>query len=173
MKSHGSSTSGTSSHVSTKAEVDKALQFSQGYLELGMFHEALAELDKLRPPANLEAHVMLQRLFTHVESKHWKDGVEIGRKICTEHGHLGEAFISTAYCLHELKKTSEARELLLSGPSVLERNPLFHYNLACYEAQLGNHQAAREKLQTAINMDKKFKKIAQEDPDLEEIIGSI
>ena len=65
--------------------------------------------------------------------------------------------------------TAEAREGLLA---VVERFPAdatMHYNLACYECQLGNMPGAREWLERAFALDGSdaFKRMALDDPDLD------
>lgn len=54
-----------------------------------------------------------------------------------------EFHIRTAFCLHEMKRTDEAKAVLLAGPETLKDNAIYHYNLACYEAQLGNIKEAK------------------------------
>jgi len=75
-------------------------------------------------------------------------------------------FINSATCLHELGRTAEARELLLAGPPALRERPLYHYNLACYEAQLGDLDEARRRLGRAIELRPGLAERATTDPDL-------
>jgi len=75
-------------------------------------------------------------------------------------------FINSATCLHELGRTTEARELLLAGPPSLRERPLYHYNLACYEAQLGDLEEARRRLARAVELRPDLAERATTDPDL-------
>jgi tetratricopeptide (TPR) repeat protein len=75
-------------------------------------------------------------------------------------------FINSAYCLHELGRTAEARELLLGGPAALLERPLYHYNLACYEAQLGDLARAQRRLARAVELQPDLAGCAPSDPDL-------
>ena len=45
--------------------------------------------------------------------------------------------------MHEMGRTQQAKDVLLEGPPSLNREPTFHYNMACYERSLGNLAAAR------------------------------
>jgi hypothetical protein len=56
--------------------------------------------------------------------------------------------------------------LLLSGPASLKAEATYHYNLACYEAALGNLDQARAHLDVSFAMDKKLRDHARTDPDL-------
>jgi Tfp pilus assembly protein PilF len=43
---------------------------------------------------------------------------------------------------------------------------IFHYNLACYECQLGDIDGAKERLRRTFEIDADFREIALEDADL-------
>jgi Flp pilus assembly protein TadD len=76
-------------------------------------------------------------------------------------------FIHAAYCLHETGDTLAARDWLLRGPATLIEDPLFHYNIACYLAVLGDCKRAETHLERAFEMDASLRETAQEDTDLE------
>jgi hypothetical protein len=71
--------------------------------------------------------------------------------------------------LHELKRTAEARDLLLPAVSKFPREATLTYNVACYECRLGNLSVARQWLKRtfALKMGPPFRLEAQSDPDLE------
>ena len=75
-------------------------------------------------------------------------------------------FINSAFCLHAMGRTGEAKAMLLTGPAGLDERPLFHYNLACYEAQLGNLDEAGRRLQRALELSPGLAVTAAKDPDL-------
>ena len=62
-----------------------------------------------------------------------------------------------------------ARKLLLTGPAVLLDEPIYYYNMGCYEALLGNVDKARDNLKISFKMDTTFRELAKRDPDLEAI----
>jgi hypothetical protein len=47
------------------------------------------------------------------------------------------------------------------------------FNLACYEAQMGNLDQAKANLERATRIDPRFRLIALEDPDLQPLWGSL
>ncbi|MDL5053395.1 hypothetical protein QQ056_07540 [Oscillatoria laete-virens NRMC-F 0139] len=101
---------------------------------------------------------------------HWPErlGQGLGR-IHQTHRHRTEnpdGFLHAAFCLHELGRTAEAKSLLLGGADYLKGNPVFYYNLACYECRLGELDYAGELLEQAMSMDPKFKTMWPNDPDL-------
>src|SRR5207249_7602467 len=88
------------------------------------------------------------------------------RELCKAAPQSAAGFVHAAFCLHELGRTAEAKEMLLAAPQVIENEPVYHYNLACYECALGNLDAARMHLEKSFAMDKKYRAFAKTDPDL-------
>jgi Flp pilus assembly protein TadD len=77
--------------------------------------------------------------------------------------------LHAGFCLHELGKTAQAKELLLKGPAALMKEPIYYYNLGCYDALLGNAKDAQMHLQTSFKMDESFRELAKQDPDLQSV----
>jgi Flp pilus assembly protein TadD len=139
---------------------------AEGYCELGMFDDALAELDTLPEEVAEHATVLGLRTVVLMQARRWKSALTASRALCRTAPDKTEGFIHAAFCLHELGRTTEARDTLLSGPDLLHAEPTFHYNLACYECALGNLELARMHLEKSIELDKKFRDFAKSDPDL-------
>jgi len=146
---------------------ERTLLAAQGYRELGMVDDALAELDGL--PAELERHaiVLELRLVILMQARRWNRALEASRNLCQIEPEKTIGYIHAAFCLHELGNTIEARETLLGGPTALHADPTYHYNLACYECRLGNLDLAQAHLDRSFQLDKKFREFARTDPDLE------
>ena len=151
--------------------VERNLTAAQGYLELDMPEEALEELNQL--PSDLHSHneILQLRLVVLMRLKNWTEALALCEQLQARFPQLTTGFIHAAFCLHELGKTGEARQVLLGGPSALLREPTYHYNLGCYEAVLGNHDAAVEYLRASFSMDPHFRDIAKRDPDLQVLAG--
>lgn len=149
--------------------LDQILQAAEGYGELGMFEEALAELAALPAHYQGELRVLQTRMFLLLQFKQFRKALEVSREICHSHPELPIGFIHAAFCLHELGQTLEARDVLISGPAALLEEGTYYYNLACYNAVLGEMQQARAYLKTSFKMNKKFREIAEHDPDLSSI----
>ena len=71
--------------------------------------------------------------------------------------------------MNQLGRTEEARRILLKGPPSLRHEPIFFYNLGCYEALLGHPQDAQRHLEISFQMDGHFREIAKKDPDLKTV----
>jgi tetratricopeptide (TPR) repeat protein len=109
------------------------------------------------------------RLFVLMRARRWHDALELCARLRRQNPDCTTGYIHGAFCLHELGRTLEAKQLLLTGPPCLLREPTYHYNLGCYDAVLGNLDEASQHLETSFQMDKKFREIAKYDPDLKAI----
>ncbi len=145
---------------------ERTLLAAQGYSELGMFNDAITELDSLPEEAARVATVVELRTVILMQAKRWKPALTASRELCRTEPEKSSGFIHAAFCLHELGRTEEARDTLLGGPDVLHTEPTFHYNLACYECALGHLELARMHLEKSIELDKKMRDFAKSDPDL-------
>ena len=148
---------------------EKCLLAAQGYLELDMPVDALAELDSM-PPEDRDVESALQlRLFIAMKSHKWEESLRICERLRQIYPEAVSGFIHGAFCLHERGQTAAARNLLLSGPSSLAEEATYFYNLACYSAVLGDLEGAADYVQRSFAMDDKFRDIAKLDPDLLEL----
>ncbi len=145
---------------------ERTLLAAQGYSELSMYDDAIAELDTLPADAVKNPTVIELRAVILMQAKRWKSALTAARSLCRTEPEKTSGFIHTAFCLHELGRTAEARDVLIAGPEALHIEPTFHYNLACYECALGNLALARLHLDKSIQLDKKFRDFARNDPDL-------
>ena len=150
---------------------EKTLLAAQGYGELSMFDDALAELDTLPAEARDEPAAIEMRLGILMQARRWKNALTVSRALTRAWPDKNIGYIHTAFCLHELGQTEEARSILLEGPETLRTEPTYHYNLACYECRLGNVEMARAHLDRSFQLDKKFRDFARTDPDLQALRG--
>jgi hypothetical protein len=101
-----------------------------------------------------------------MQLEHWNAAADTGRLLCLKVPDCDEFFLQAAYCLHETGDTLAARDWLLRGPKSLIKVPLFHYNLACYLAVLGEQKRARAHLRRAFSLDRSLREAARKDADL-------
>ena len=140
-----------------------------GYAELGMTRESVAELNAIEPPNQNRPEVLQLRLHHLMRAQRWTSALRISQKLCRAAPDCSAGFLHAGFCLHELGKTAEAKKLLLKGPAALLKEPIYYYNMGCYEALLGNVKDARINLETSFRMDSSFRELAKKDPDLEAV----
>ena len=151
--------------------LERSLLASQGYMELEMPEEALAELDELPAEEQELEDVLQMRLFILLRGRIWEPALEVCAQLREVFPDCSTGFIHGAFCLHELGRTAEAKQILLSGPTSLAKEATYFYNLGCYDAVLGNLEEATINLRTSFEMDDKFRAIAKYDPDLKSVSG--
>jgi len=134
-----------------------------------MVEEALAELSALHIPENPDPDLVELRLHILVQGCRWEEVLATAEELIRIRVDAEPAFIHGAFALHELGRTTEARNLLLKGPPVLRKDPTYHYNIGCYEAVLGNREAALQSLCTSFALDQTYRDFALRDPDLESL----
>ena len=147
-------------------DLEWRLRAAAGYAELGMNRESIAELNAIDAPSQILPEVLQLRLHHLMREKKWARALTISRKLCQVAPHCSAGFLHAGFCLHELGKTAQAKKLLMKGPATLLREPIYYYNMGCYDALLGNANAAQVHLLTSFKMDPSFRDIAKTDPDL-------
>lgn len=152
---------------------DWHVQAACGYAELGMFRESLAELDAIPERHQNRPEVLHLRLHHLMRQKRWTQALRVSRRLCRVAPDCGTGFLHAGFCLHQLGKTAEAKKLLITGPVALLKEPIYYYNMGCYEALLGNVHDAQENLSISFRMDSSFREIAKRDPDLKALHGVI
>jgi len=144
---------------------------AQGYMELGMPDEALAELERVPSGERGSEDAVQLRVYILMRSQRWQQALAACEELRAARPGFPLAYIHGAFCLHELGRTAEAVALLNRGPESLQREPVYFYNLGCYHAVLGDPDEAKKCLRTSFGMDGKFREIARHDPDLSGLSG--
>lgn len=152
-----------------RMSLERTLVAAQGYIELEMPAEALAELDGLGAVDQQREEVLQLRLFVLMRGRLWSRALGVCEELRRLYPEGSTGYIHGAFCLHELGRTAEAKAVLLDGPPELAREATYFYNLGCYNAVLGEVGEAVESLRTSFGMDSKFREIAKYDPDLKSV----
>jgi len=149
-------------------DVDFQRQFRAacGYAELGMTSESVAELNAINDEHQGRPEVLQLRLHHLMRKKQWTRALTVSRRLCRAAPEASAGFLHAGFCLHQIGKTKEAKEILLRGPTALLKEPIYYYNMGCYEVLLGNLKDARVHLQISFKMDSSFRDLAKRDPDL-------
>ncbi|GAA5497078.1 hypothetical protein Rhal01_03266 [Rubritalea halochordaticola] len=147
-------------------DLETRLNSVVGFLQLEMPQDALGELTGLAEEELNSSRVQELVLAAQMMDKQWNAAVVTAQRLCRQHPRKKAYFIHAAYCLHEIGDTTAAREVLLKGPKSLIKDALFHYNMGCYSAVLGDPNAAKSYLDRAFELDESLRQLAQTDKDL-------
>jgi len=150
-------------------ETQRALNAADGYLYFNLLDEALKELGSVPTTDQEEAAVMLARIRLLLHKKEWRSAEVLSAQGCGLHPEEGEFTVQRAFALHQMDRNDKAEQVLLSAPDWIRRTGILHYNLACYEARLGDISTARQCIDAAIQINAGIKKSARMDPDLKSL----
>jgi tetratricopeptide (TPR) repeat protein len=150
-------------------ETQRALNAADGYLYFNMLDEALEELTSVPKIEQDEASVMLARIRLLLHKKEWRSAELLSARGTGLHPEEGEFTVQRAFALHQLDNNEKAEQVLLAAPDWIRRTGILHYNLACYEARLGDISTARQCIDAAIQINAGIKKSARMDPDLKSL----
>lgn len=145
----------------------KHIEYAAGYLELGMFSEASKCLKEISEENQDRPEILELKLAVFFETEEWNHAVRLAVQLQMIQPDNPTWAVQLAYAVRRHKSIEEAQQILLAAEKRFPKEALIKFNLGCYAAQLGKIEAAREYVSQAIELDKSFKKIAKEDPDLE------
>jgi tetratricopeptide (TPR) repeat protein len=146
-----------------------------GWLGLGDWREANAELAKITPALRAHPDVLEMRLQIYDKVKQWEPCVDIGNALVKAAPNRSFGWLHRSFALHELYRTQEAADLLKPATYFFPKEWLIRYNLACYACQLGKRKEAWKWLEFAFDLGhpKIVKLMALDDPDLEPLWAEI
>ncbi|MEO7318466.1 MAG: hypothetical protein ABIZ56_05710 [Chthoniobacteraceae bacterium] len=148
-------------------DAQRALQAADGYLFLGMHHEAMAELNTVPIVAQGDPAVLLARVRVLLHRQNWSDADELTARCIEAFPEIEEFTVQRAFAICRIKTAEVAIEVIEAAPAWIRRTGILHYNLACYEARLGDLSMARRCIDTAIQINSAMARNAKVDPDLQ------
>jgi predicted Zn-dependent protease len=148
-------------------ELERLIQPAIGYLQLGLMEEAEEEIEALPPEAKTEKIVLELQVEIHSGTYSWQRMREVAGILAHEWPDDSQHWISLAYATRRCRSITEAEIILLKAVKLHPKEPMIHFNLACYAAQSGELTAARERLAQAVMLDPAARLMAMKDPDLE------
>lgn len=148
------------------------LSAAEGFLTLGMYEDANAELEEIDPFCKVLPEVLEVRVEIYGRTQKW-DLMQVVAKKLADHD-LGDAqwLLLLAYATRRAESIEAAKRILLRAVKQHPEEPIIHFNLACYDCQLGNVDSAKEHLKRALKLQPKCREMALDDPDLEPIWDS-
>ena len=149
------------------------LRIAEGYLELGMFADAEAELEKIAPDLQGRPETLVVRLGLFQETQRWAAMQAVARKLAELDPTDPQWAIAWAYATRRAESIELARLILVEA---LDRHPLealIHYNLACYDCVLEDLASAKAFLARAFKLEPQMREMALSDPDLEPLRSSL
>ena len=142
------------------------LQAAQGYIALGMVSEANDELEQINAACRRLPEVLAVSIAVYQKAERWEMVQVVAKQLATDQPDNPQWPISLAYATRRLEWIDAAKTILLDAATKHRDEPIIHYNLGCYECQLGNIDVAKDHLMRAFQLQPKCTEMALDDPDL-------
>lgn len=161
------------------------LREASGYIELA---ELLLEPDGPTPPNSqkllLHALRLIDQLPEPTRSKEeakllegealralgrWQEAIAPLTVASQESPQRLEAWLGLGWCYKRLGQLDAAIAVLEQGLAAAPKQPILHYNLACYHSLAGNASTAVEHLTQAITKDGRFRALTEVERDFDPI----
>lgn len=147
-------------------QFQRRLLAASGFAELALFQEAVEELEELPESSKELPTVLVVWLEVYQHWRKWSEAESIATRLMEMEGDEPSWPIALAYAIRRSRGLVFAHEILRQAGEKFPECGTIQFNLACYCAQLGKLDEARERLRRAIQLDKGFAAMAKSDPDL-------
>jgi len=137
-----------------------------GYCELRMYDDARRELGQVSQGLQDSENVIALKLAIYQGEKQWEPMLSLAKKLVRIDPPNVQWRISWAYATRRAESIEAAKMILLDTVELHPTEPLVHYNLACYECQLGDLASAESYLKKAFELAPQYSDLALEDEDL-------
>ena len=148
-------------------EHSRRLLAAEGYIDLGMYAEAAAELTALDPAFFALEQTLVMQLCVYAGLHQWEQAHELATALGKQDPENPQWAIWSASAACRLQSVEAAKGILLEALVSHPDNANIHYNLSCYETRLQHYRKAQRHLARAIQIDPRFKMVAMDDADLE------
>jgi tetratricopeptide (TPR) repeat protein len=147
--------------------LEQHLKAAQGYMDLGMFLDANAELEQIEAASRHLPEVLEIRVRVYSALEKWDLMLTMARRLALEQPDDPQWRVLWAYAARYGESIEAGRIILVNAVTDQPDAAVLHFNLAGYECQLRNLQEAKERLRRAFELDEKYRLLALEDQDLE------
>jgi tetratricopeptide (TPR) repeat protein len=142
-----------------------------GWMELGNYVEAKAEIGRVAPHLATHPNVLEVWWAIHASEQDWPRALEIAEKLVKEDPKRATGWLHRAYALRRVPGggVEAAQRALLPAVERFPEDATILYNLACYACQLQQLDEARQWLRRALSVGEpaKIRSMAAADSDLE------
>jgi Flp pilus assembly protein TadD len=138
-----------------------------------MHLDADAELEEIEPELRTDSQVLALRRRIYQALKKWDLMLVVAKELAQRDPHNVQWSISWAYATRRAISLDAARLVLLEAVERMPGEATLHYNLACYECQLGDLEVAKARLKHAITLEPASRAMALDDADLAPLWGDV
>lgn len=143
---------------------------ADGYCFFNMFEEAALALSEVPEDEVDSLEYCITRNRFLMSMKEWKIALHNTDVSLQLFPYEPEIIVQKAYILRQLGLNEESAREIVDSPAWMVKSGILHYNLACYEAIMGDPEVAVKFMDLAIEINPKMRKTAKSDPDLLSVV---
>jgi catechol 2,3-dioxygenase-like lactoylglutathione lyase family enzyme len=127
---------------SLKADWQRHVLASSGYLELGMFDAAALVLEEIAPEDRNRNEVLGGRVNLYMAAKKWDSAAAVASHLVEVEPQNEAWWISLAYALRRTENVEKAEAVLRRAQAIHPKVAMIAFNLACYASVAGRWRAS-------------------------------
>lgn len=153
--------------MSATTAFPRRIQAASGYFELGIFDEAVRELEELSPEEQTRIEVLALRLVLSSAQQKWNEAATWGEAAVQVAPGEVAMWLQYAYAVRRARSVEAAEAILGQAIKLHPEEATIHYNLACYACVSGKIPEAKMHLREAFARESDLKQLARKDEDLQ------
>jgi tetratricopeptide (TPR) repeat protein len=138
-----------------------------GFVELGMYLDATAELEKIDPFNRAAPKILALRMEIYRGLEKWELMQVVAQKLAEFQPDNVQWVTSLAYAARRANSIEAAKQILIKAEPKFPKEAIIKYNLACYFCQTRETETAKNYLKQAFKIDSNCRTMALDDPDLQ------
>lgn len=132
-----------------------------------MWQDGWDELEVTAPDERHRSEVLRVRMRILNAMKRWESAAMLGESMIGKGAQDAEIYFAAAHAVRQSRGLRDATALLLKADDLLAKDSKWHFQLACYQCQLGCLEEAKVRLRIAFELDPNCRLRALEHEDLE------
>jgi tetratricopeptide (TPR) repeat protein len=145
------------------------LTAAQGFVGLKMYLEANDELERIDPFVRYLPEVLAVRLDIYRALEKWELMQAVAKKLAECEPDEVQWIVAWADATRNSDSLEAGRRILMDALENHENAAVLHFNLACFDCQLGDVEGAKASLKSCFELDRGMRLKALNEPDLEPI----
>jgi tetratricopeptide (TPR) repeat protein len=146
-------------------EDQRHIEHAAGYLDLKMYEEAVREADIVLAAQPAHPQALAIKSTALWQSNRLREAEPLIARLAELNPRNAGIWINLAYIRRRTQSLDAAVQTLQRAFEANPRDPLAHFNMACYRAVLNQSREALELLRNALSLDPKLKDLARAEPD--------
>ena len=131
-----------------------------------MFDDAAQVLEEIAPEDKNRTEVLGARVVLYIAAKKWDMAAVVASHLVKVEPETAGWWISLACAVRRTEGVKNAEAILLRAQAIHPEVAMIAFSLACYASVTGRMEEAKERLRSAIKLDKDIRGLALDDEDL-------